>query len=760
VRSKSLLAALVAILCLCTMASPVSAQGRRGDTIQRIVVEGTSRIDPETIGSYLQLKPGDPFDPAKMDASLKALFATGLFRDVTLRREGQNLVVRVVENPIINRIAFEGNSKLKDTELSAEIPLRARSVFSRPQVEASVRRILELYRATGRFGATVTPKIIELPQNRVNLVFEINEGDTTKIQRIRFVGNREFSDGDLRGEIDLKESAWWRLLGSADVYDPDKLNADREKLRKFYLSRGFADMQVTSAVAELTPDKKGFFVTYTIVEGERYRFGKVDINAQIKGLEPAALRGALRIKSGDRFNGDRLEDSAQALTNMVGSLGYAFAQIRPVTTINRQAKTVDVVFEIREGAKVFVERIEIRGNTRTRDEVIRREFRIAEGDAFNTSLLQQARRRLINLGFFEKIEIVPREGSAPDRVVIGITVSEKATGEFSIGAGYSTDEGALGSIGLKESNFMGRGQELTLSFFLSQRSTGLDLSFTEPYFLNRNMAAGFDAFRKSRDFQREGGFDQRELGFRLRFGYRITEDISQRWAYELSNKEIRGISSNTSALIQAEQGTTTTSSISTTLTWDTRDNRFVPTEGFILQGTFQYAGLGASEHFVKGVGRGGYWYAVAPNYVISIQAEAGVVQGIGGNRVKLAERFFVGGDTFRGFRVGGVGPRDSTTGDGLGANMYYVVTGEISFPIGLPREFGILGRAFVDVGSAWDVDITDPRVQDINKPRIAVGVGISWASPFGPLRVDLGFPLIKQTGDKTQLVHFRFGTRF
>lgn len=744
---------------ICAVES-VQAQARRGDVITRIAVEGTNRIDPETVGSYLQVKVGESFDPAKIDQSLKALFATGLFADVKIGRDGSTLVVRVIENPIINRIAYEGNRKLKDADLSSEVPLRARSVYSKAQVEASVKRILDLYRATGRFGATVTPKVIDLPQNRVNLVFEINEGDVTAIRRIRFVGNRYFGDGDLREEIETKESAFWRFFGTSDVYDPDKLAADREKLRKYYLGRGFADMRVVSAVAELTPDKTAFFITFTIHEGERYRFGKVDVVSNLKGVQAEEFQGGLKIREGRRFDGDKIESTVDSLTTVAGTMGYAFVRVNPVLVPDRENKTVAVTFDIREGPKVFIERIEIKGNVRSRDEVIRRELRFAEGDAFNAERIRLSQRRLNNLDFFEKAEIVPREGSAPDKAIITVTVQEKATGELSLGAGYATDEGVLGSIGLREKNFMGRGQDLSATFFLSQRTIGADLSFTEPYFLERNLAFGFDLFRRERDFTSEGSFGTRETGFRVRLGWRITEEITQLVAYEVNDKRVRDISTNASPLIKAEEGKTTTTQIGTTVTYDSRDNRFFPTEGFIVSGTVAYAGPPGSEHFVKGIFRGGYHYTLWPGYVLSFLGEGGIVQGVGGNSVRLNERFFLGGDSLRAFKIGGVGPRDINTGDILGSNKYYVVTAELGFPLGLPKEYGIQGRIFTDIGAAFDIDIDSPLVQQRNSPRIAAGFGVSWSSPFGPLRIDLGFPIVKYDGDKTQLIHFRFGARF
>ena len=758
-RLFGLFAAGIVVAATLCAAETVQAQARRGDIIQRIAVEGTNRIDPETVGSYLLVKVGEPYDAAKVDQSLKALFATGLFADVTIRRDGNTLIVRVIENPIINRIAYEGNRKLKDSDISAEVPLRARSVYSKAAVEAAVKRILELYRATGRFGATVTPKIIELPQNRVNLVFEINEGDLTAIRRIRFVGNRYFSDGDLREEIETKESAFWRFFGTSDVYDADKLAADREKLRKFYLGRGFADMRVVSAVAELTPDKTAFFITFTIHEGDRYRFGKIEVLSNLKGVQGDQFKGGLQVREGRRFDGDKIESTIDSLTSIAGSMGYAFVRVNPVLTPDREKKTVAVTFDIREGPKVFVERIEIKGNVRTRDEVIRRELRFSEGDAFNAERIRLSQRRLNNLEYFEKVEIQPREGSAPDKAILTVSVQEKATGEFSLGAGYATDEGVLGSVGIREKNFLGRGQDLGATFFISQRTLGADVSFTEPYFLERNLSFGVDLFRRQRDFTSEGSFSTRETGFRVRLGWRITEELTQFLGYEVNDKRVRDISVNASPLIQAEAGKTTTTQVGTTLTYDTRDNRFTPTEGFVLSGSVSYGAPPGSVHFIKGVVRGAVHYTVIPGYVVSLLGEGGIVSGIGQD-VRLNERFFLGGDSLRGFKLGGVGPRDAITGDTLGANKYYVVTTELSFPLGLPKEFGIQGRVFADVGSAFDIDLNSPRLLQRNAPRIAAGVGVSWQSPFGPLRVDLGYPVLKFEGDRTQIFHFRFGARF
>ena len=741
-------------------AAPARPAVAAPNVIQNIRVEGTNRIEVESVLSYMLIKPGDPFDPQRMDASLKALFATGLFSDVTLRREGSTLVVRVVENPVINRLAFEGNKKLKTEDLQNEVELKPRTVYTRTKVQNDVKRILEIYRATGRFAATVTPKVIPLPQNRVDLVYEINEGDVTAVRRISFIGNKVFSDGRLRDVIQTEETAWWKFFTTNDTYDPDRLNFDREQLRKFYLSNGYADFRVVSAVAELTPDRKEFFITFTLDEGKRYKFGKIDITSSIPDLDPNKLRSELKTKEGDWYNADLVEDTINSVTTAAGTLGYAFVDVRPQVKRNREDGTIDITYQVREGPKVFVERIDITGNQRTRDEVIRRELRISEGDAFNAAAIRQSRRRLRNLNFFDNVDITNEPGSAPDKTVLKVAVTEKATGEVSLGGGFSTNEGVLGTFGLRERNFLGRGQDVQFNFTVSQKSQNIDLRYTEPYLFDRNLSAGWDAFRVKRDFSDQSGYQERRTGGRLRAGYEIIDDLNQAWRYTLQTNTIANLDSNASTFIQQEKGTTSTSAIGQTMTYDKRDDRQDPTSGYFVSLDNDLAGLGGSEKFVKSRVTGGTFYPIAPDWVVSAIGEVGYVRGLLGHPVRLANRFFLGGDNLRGFKPGGVGPRDNSVGDSLGANKYYAGTLEVSFPLGLPREFGIRGRAFTDFGSAWDVDLSGPGLLDVNTIRVSAGIGISWKSPFGPVRIDLGVPIKKESFDEKQLIRFSFGTRF
>jgi len=761
-RLYLVLAAL--LLVLTTSVESYAQRPRRGgvertDIIRAIRVEGTNRIEVDTVVSYMLIKPGDPYDIARVNSSIKTLFATGLFSDVSFRREGDTLVVRVVENPIVNRVAFEGNKKLDDDDLLKEITLRPRTVYTKTKVQRDVKRLLEVYRGSGRFAATITPKVIQLSQNRVDLVFEINEGDVTGVRRIIFVGNKKFSDGRLRDVIQTEETAWWKFFTTQDTYDPDRLNFDRELLRRFYLGNGYADFRVVSAVAELTPDRKDFFVTFTIEEGERYKFADIQLRSTIKGLDTKTLERQLTIKKGAWYDARKIESSIQNLTDAVGTRGFAFVEVRPLIRRDRAKHTITVVFLIREGPKVFVERIEIVGNNRTRDEVIRREMRLVEGDAFNTSKIRASRRRLRNLDFFKKVEISNRPGSASDKTIIRVEVEEKATGELSLGAGFSTEEGALGTVGLREKNFLGRGQDISVAFTLSQRSTEADLQFTEPYFLDRNLAVGFDLFRITRDRTDESGFNLNTTGFRLRAGYEIIEDLRQNWRYTIRSDVIRDLDSGVSSVIRSEEGSTVTSAIGQTLTYDKRDDRFDPTSGYFLRLETDFAGLGGTQRFVRAKFTAGYYQSLGHDLVLSFVGEYGIVYGIGKD-VGLADRFFLGGNNLRGFERGGVGPRDGATDDALGSNQFYAGTVELTFPLGLPKEFGLRGRVWTDAGSAFGIDKTNATVVDVRTIRVSAGVGLSWKSPFGPVRLDVGFPIKKEGFDKTRLLNFNFGARF
>lgn len=746
------------VIALFVLLAPLAALAQSG-TIREIVVEGNQRIEAETVRSYMQLQPGAPFDPSRLDQALKTLYGTGLFADVTMRRQGDTLIVSVVENPVINQLAFEGNEFVDDDTLRAEVQLRPRIVYTRARVQSDVQRLLQLYRASGRFAATIEPKIIQLPQNRIDLVFEINEGDPTEIRAIRFIGNEKFSDSELRGEIATKESAWWRFLSSSDVYDPDIVALDRDRLRQFYLQNGYVDFRVLSAVAELTPDRDAFFITFTVEEGERYRVGKVELKAEeIRGVDPALLRAAIKDKPGDFYDATRVEQSIQDIQFELGRRGFAFTDVRPRLNRDRETRTVDLTYEVREGPRVYVERVDITGNTRTLDRVIRREIQLVEGDAFDTAKLESSRRRLRGLDFFEKTEITPEQGSAPDKAVINVKVEEKPTGELSVGAGFSTSEAVIGDISIRERNLLGRGQDLRLGLSLSLRRREIDLSFTEPYFLGEPIAAGFDIFNTNLDFQEESSFDQTTTGFKLRTGLSLTERLRTTFNYQLRRDNIKNIDNDASLFIKQQEGVAITSSVGYELKLDETDDPITPNTGSITTFGQEFAGLGGDVRDLKTQVRHTQYFSLTDDLVLSIGGRGGAVIGIGKD-LRINRRFFIGGESFRGFAPSGIGPRDIATRDALGGEFFAVGTTELRFPLGVPDEFGLTGRAFTEYGTAFGV-VADGGVVDDASPRVSVGVGVTWRSPFGPMLFDLAHAVVKNDFDETEVFRFSFGTRF
>lgn len=760
--------------------TPALAPEQTGGTIEEIRIEGAQRVEPETVRSYLQVAPGDAFNSDLLDKSLKSLFATGLFTDVTLRREGNALVVHVVENPVINRIAFEGNKKLKDETLLSEIQLKPRTVYTRQKVQSDVARLLDLYRRNGRFAATVEPKIVQLPQNRVDLVFEITEGDFTGVKGIAFVGNHRFNSDALRDVIETKESRWWRFLTSADTYDPDRISYDRELLRKFYLSEGYADFRVLSAVAELTPSRDGFLVTFTVEEGERYHFGKIDLTNQLPEVDSAGLKALLLTHQGDWYNADQIEKSITILTNALGDRGFAFVDIQPQAHRNPADRTIDVSYVIKEGPRVYVERIDINGNLRTLDTVIRREMRITEGDAFNTTQMQRSEQRIKNLDFFKKVTVTNVKGSAPDKTVVNVDVEEKSTGDFTFGVGFSTSDGPLIDAGVHERNLLGRGYDMRVDIMASFRSQQGNISFTDPYFEDRNLAVGFDLFVIQRNNQDFAGFSQFTVGSDVRAGYQITDALRQTLKYTIRQDRIYDIctaantnTNNTffgsygctqaaSLYVQQEAGTRITSAVGQSLLYDKRDSATDPTAGYYAQFGNDVAGLGGDARYLRTAMSGGVYHSWAPDWVASFTGQAGDILGIG-QPVVIEDRFFVGGDNLRGFATGGIGPRDENTNSALGGNVYYVGSLTQSFPLGFPHEFGLSGRVWSDFGSLFDINAPTNAANPIEKSimtRVSAGIGVSWKSPFGPIRLDIGEPIIRETWDKKSLFRVGFGSTF
>ncbi|MCW8915820.1 MAG: outer membrane protein assembly factor BamA [Magnetovibrio sp.] len=746
---------LAAVLML--PSSYVQAQG--APVIAAIAVEGAQRVDAETVRSYLTVREGDAFDPVRIDRSLKALFSTGLFSDVSLRREGETLVIIVVENPVINRIAFEGNNRLKDEDLSAEVGLKARMIYTRSKVQNDVDRIQTYYQKSGRFSVTVEPKLIQLPQNRVDLVFEIDEGKLTEVQNIRFVGNRVFDDGDLQEVVRTRETRWYRFLSSDDTYDPDRITFDRELLRRFYLKNGYADFKVLSAIAELTPSRDQFFITFTVEEGRRYKFGDVTVEANLRDMKAEDVAENLKIETGEWYDATVVDQSVEDLTDAVGNLGYAFVDVRPNVDRNAEDGIINLAFEIKEGPRVFVERINVTGNVRTLDEVIRREFDVVEGDAFNAAKLRKSITRIENLNFFERVDVKQVPGSASDKAVVNVDVEEKSTGSLSIGAGYSSSDGALAEFGIRERNLLGRGQDLALNLSVSQRKSQIDLSFTEPHFLNRDIAAGFDIFSTETDNQSESSYDTKTTGFGLRFGYPISANLRQGWRYTLKTSKISNIPDDASIYVADQAGDKTLSEVSHTLSYDRRNSKVRPTEGYLVSMTNDLSGLGGDSRYIRNTFRSRYYYKIADGWISSLRGKTGLVTGLGED-VGLLDRYYVGGDDLRGFANTGIGPRDTSTSDALGGEFMYAGTAEVSVPLGLPKELGITGKVFTDFGSLMTVNPSGTNVSDDGTIRSSAGVGLTWVSPVGPINIDFAQAITKASYDQTEVMRFNFGTKF
>lgn len=729
-------------------------------SIERIEVRGAERIEPQTIISYLDLRVGDQLTQTNLDHALKSLFSTGLFADVTLAQRGNNLLVEVIENPVINQVVFEGNSKIEDPELLAEIQLRPRQVFTRTKVQSDVTRLYQVYRRNGRFSVKIEPKVIQLDQNRVDLVFEVEEGEVTKVSSIRFVGNKRFTDDQLRGEITTKQKAWYRFISSDDRYDPDRISFDQEMLRRFYLSEGYADFRILSAVAELSNNRDNFFITFTVEEGQRYKLGEVLIDSQLKYFDASQLDSEVDVKTGDWYDADLVQGIVDRLTDKLGDLQYAFVSVRPDIKRNREERTIDLTFQIKETPRVFVERIDVNGNVRTLDKVVRREMLLVEGDPFNRSKLARSEQGIRNLDFFETVDVQVKPGSAPDKSVVNIDVSEKSTGEVSVGAGFSTVDGPLADFSIRERNLLGTGQNLALGAVVAGVRSQIDLSFTEPRFLNRDLSTGFNLFRTTRNLQNESSFDQRRTGAGFQIGYPLSDRWRQTLRYRAERNEISDIQGDASRFITDQEGSRDTSAISQRISYNNLDSNLFPTDGWTYWLDTELTGLGGDSQYISGRTGMSFFYPFAKNVVFNVLGEAGAIQGYGDVDVVINERYFLGGNTFRGFERAGLGPRDQDTNDALGGNIFYRGTVETSFPFGMPEELGILGHLFTDFGTLTGIDQSGSEIADDSSIRATAGLGVSWRSPFGPVRVDFGIPFMKEDYDQQELVRFDFGTRF
>lgn len=772
----------VLLVDLVAFATPAQAQG----VVREIRVVGNRRLEPETVRSYMKFSVGDVYSSGAADASLRALFATGLFADVRIDREGSAVVITVVENPVVSQVAFEGNSEVDSDTLKNEVHLKPRSVFTRAKAQADVQRILDVYRRQGRFAAFVEPKLIELDQNRVNVVFEISEGGATKVKGINFVGNHAFSDSQLRDIVTTTESGWFDFLKGTAVYDPDRLNLDREMLRQYYLKNGYADARIVAGNAELSPDGTGFYITFAIEEGEIYHFGTVTIESSLQEVATEPLYGDMLTKPGEVYNGAHIDKTVEKLTLSIAEQGYAFARVRPRAQPDFATRTINLIYTVDEGPRIYIERINILGNTRTKDHVIRREFRLAEGDAFNPLLVDRAKKRLEALGLFKAVKVNRAPGSSQDRVNLDVEVTEQSTGELSFGAGYSTSEGVIGDISISERNLLGNGQFLRLKLAGSLERYQIELSFTEPRFLDMNLAAGFDLFHKEIDQTSESGFKSRKTGGTLRLGYPIAEDLWMQNYYTFSRDEIFDVADGASLAIKdacgdigpnglgPEDGEPTncqdevyyTSLVGTSLTYDRRNHPKNPTAGYFLQGSVDFAGLGGDAQYVRLSAEGRFYYPITEKITFVGRAVAGHIQNWGDDDVRILDLYFRGGETVRGFERAGFGPRDADTKDALGGKTYWATTAEVRFPLPLvPDDIGMSGAVFADAGSLFGVsdrvkNISGLDFDDDATVRSSVGASILWNSPVGPLRLDFAKVLTKEKYDEEQFFRFGAQTKF
>jgi len=841
--------------------APAPAQRAAERVIRSIAVRGNQRLEPGTIRAYASLAPGQTYTAQTLDQALKDLYATQLFADVTITgAETGDLVISVRENPVINRIVLEGNKRLKEDKILPEIKLAPRQIFTRSAARADVERILELYRRQGRFAARVEPKLVQLDQNRVDVVFEIREGDLAKVRSINILGNTQFSDERLRKEMFTRQAGGvLGFLKSNDTYDPDRLAADQQKLRAFYLTEGYADFRVVSALAELTPDRRDFVITYVVEEGARYRFGTVAADSALRDFPNATIVQVADVKPGTWFDAKAVEDAVTDLSEAAGNLGYAFADINPAYERDAEKRLMNITFRVGETPRVYVERIDITGNTVTRDKVIRREFRINEGDAFNALKLKRSQDRIQSLGFFqENLEIKQTEGSAPDRVVLGVNVEEKATGQLSLSGGYSSLERFVLQLAVSQNNFMGKGQSLDASVNYSRYSKSVQLGFVEPYFLDKPILLGGQIFRRDyNSFNFIGGernttYSQLSTGGALRTGFPLTEFLSLGGRYSLVQDKVTldkdtfytdpdlvldpdgtGPLTGSNGPLPAEcdplkagkylcdeVGRRTTSLIGYSTLFDNTDG-IRPTRGHRVILSQDFAGLGGDVKYLRTRAEGTKWKGFGGGWVFSVHAEGGLIQP--GNKapdqfrdpVRLTDRFF--GPQLRGFDIRGIGPRiqrvpyntDGTLAldqarisDALGGRAYYMGRLELELPTSASlKSMGLRPSAFVDAGSLWKlrqpeltnvIQVCSPKagttgtirqvgpgdpacnpatedatpgfrefyLGDSPKPRLAIGVGVNWVSPFGPLRIDLAKALLKQDGDDTKLFNFNVGTSF
>ena len=738
-----------------------AAAAEKEETVSRIVISGIMRIEPETVLTYLMIRKGDIVSDEQLDRGLKSLFSTGLFADVRLSVTDGVLTVDLVENPIVNQISFEGNKKIKTQQLRDELSLHPRSVFTRSKARRDTQRILELYKRMGRYSAQVEPKIIERSQNRLDVVFEINEGQPAFIRKIDFIGNQAFDATELEEQMLSKENRWYRWFTSMDTYDPDRFAYDQELLRRFYLQHGYMDFNIVSSSAELSPNREDFYLTLVLEEGPRYKVGEVTVVSDLKGLDADSVADVVTVKSGAWFNNVKVENSEIALINAVGAKGFPFVDVSSDLKKREGEDVVDVVFNIKEGQHLFIDEIQITGNARTQDRVIRREFRFAEGDAYSPAKIRRSKQRIENLNYFDRVsmDIEPVEGTL-DRAILKTDVSEKSTGSLKLGVGWSSYDGPLAEVSVQENNFLGTGRRVGVSASVAEEKTLFDISFVEPWFLDRELALGFDVFYLTRNYSDRSSYDSEMGGGSVSLSWKYTEELSHTVKYTLRQDKIVDVSESASIYVKEQEGTTLTSMISQTLFWDYLDNRYNPSEGYYVSLSNDLAGFGGDTRYLRTDISAAYYYPLSDKWVLGLSTSGGYIFGIGQD-VRLNNRYFLGGATLRGFEDGGVTARSKDGDDALGGNWQATAGVQLMFPLGLPSEFGMRGKIFADFGLIGKPDDFDAsQMWYSSKLRGSIGIGFVWSSPLGPINVDYAVPILKEPFDETEYFRLNFGWGF
>jgi len=728
------------------------------DYIEKIIIEGNQRVEVETINSYIGIKVGDAFAQDALNNSLKNLYSSGFFSDIKVSRKDSVLIFTVIENPIVNRIVFEGNSDLDDEELESETRIKPRSLFTRSRIQADIDRILELYKRNGSFSASIKPKVISLPQNRVDIIFEIEEGETTVVGSITFSGNNEFSDRRLRDIIITRQTRWYSILSSTDKYDPDQISADNNLIRNYYKNNGFADVEVKSGVAQLDKSKSSFNIIFNIIEGKQYRFGNISIISAITEINIEEVSSKIKIEEGDIYSANKIEDTIKLVTKNITSQGYPFINVTPEVEREEETNKISLIFRVDEAPKKYINRINITGNNRTLDSVIRRNMRLSEGDAYVPGLIARSRTLIGNLGFFSSLDIKEVPTEKYSYTDLNVSVLEQSTGELSLGGGYSSQVGGIANVGISEKNFLGRGQLVSLNAKISERETNYTAGFSEPFFLNRDVYASLNLFNNVYDYK-ESNYELKREGFSFSTSFNLSDYFNQGVVYNLEEREVSP-DAGASASIVAEKGTTIISQVTTSLTYNTLDNNQNPTEGIRVKGGSSLAGLGGDKKLLKFFNEGNIYQSYNDKLLIlDFGYTAGLIAGLGED-ILISDRYFLGGNSFRGFKQSGLGPRDAVNGDSLGGNLYYTGSVKGNFGIGLPPELGLRGNIFTTFGTLTGIDKTTVTYNDDSSIRLSAGVGISWSSPFGPISVILSQAILKESYDKVETVSFGLGTKF